>query len=600
MTPIARLSALRAEMERCGLDALIIPSNDPHFSEYVADHWRSLAYISGFDGSAGTVVVTAKEALLWTDSRYFLQAEIQLDLTCWKIQRLALPETPTLESWLSSALTPGSVAGIDGKLCSVASFRSMEKALQPVTLKAVSDLPGLVWSNRPSIPSDPAFLLPESAAGESVSSKLVRLRAWLASVSFDGVYLLSALDDIAWLLNLRGNDIPYSPLVVAYAAVEAERVHLFTDVSKCMGPVLETLHSAGVSILPYTDFSAWLSSLSGRRVMLNERRFDIFHYEALRQAGAISSDEPVATGKVNGMKGLKNPVELDGFRLAMQKDGVALTRFYMWLESALSQGKTVTEMDIVRQLDCFRGEQADYAGPSFHPIVGYKEHGAVVHYHPSEATSIPIDPEGFLLIDSGGQYRYATTDITRTIHLSVPNRQEMIDYTLVLRGVIDLSMAIFPEGLMGLHLDILARQPMLSHRINYLHGTGHGVGHFLYVHEGPQAVRMNASTLPLEPGMTLSNEPALYRKGLYGIRNENVMCVVSDEANEYGRFLRFEVLTLCFIDTQPLLAELLAPWHVAWLNSYHQRVYAELAPFLDEAERRWLAARTAPFASKEE
>lgn len=582
------------------MDALIIPSNDPHFSEYVADHWRSLAYISGFDGSAGTVVVTANEALLWTDSRYFLQAELQLDLSCWTLQRMALPDTPTMEEWLAGHLSPGSVAGIDGTLCTVSAFHTLQKALQPVVLMAVSDLPGKVWPDRPSIPSHPAFLLPDSAAGEGVSSKLSRLRAWLVSVSFEGVYLLSALDDIAWLLNLRGNDIAYSPLVVAYAAVEAQVVHLFVDVEKCNRELLETLISTGVSVVPYVHFSEWLTTLSGRRVMLNEHRFDIYHYTLLKRSGADVADEPIASGKVNGMKGLKNPVELEGFRVAMQKDGVALTRFYMWLERALFLGERVTEMDIVRKLEQFRGEQPDYVGPSFHPIVGYKQHGAVVHYHPSEATSIPIDPEGFLLIDSGGQYRYATTDITRTVHLSVPTRQEMIDYTLVLRGVIDLSMAIFPEGLMGLHLDILARQPMLSHRINYLHGTGHGVGHFLYVHEGPHTVRMNANTLPLQPGMTLSNEPALYRKGLYGIRNENVMCVEPDQANEYGRFLRFEILTLCFIDTKPLLPELLAPWQIEWLNSYQQRVYTELSPFLDEEERRWLAARTAPFAIKED
>ena len=595
----ARLTALRTAMDAVGCDALIIPSNDPHFSEYVADHWRSLAYISGFDGSAGTGVVTATEALLWTDSRYFLQAEQQLDLSCWTIQRMALPETPTLEGWLALHLPPGSVVGIDGKLCSVAAFRSMQQAMLPVTLRAVADLPGIIWHARPPIPSDSAFLLPESAAGESPDSKLSRLRAYLASVSFHGVYLLSALDDIAWLLNIRGNDIQYSPLVVAYAAIDTSGVHLFVDVRKCQGELLETVGQSGVSISSYESFPSWLSTLSGRWVMLNERRFDIFHYEILQQSGALMRDEPVAWGKVNAMKGLKNPVEMEGFRAAMRKDGVALTRFYIWLEETLLQGRGLTEMDIVRQLEAFRAEQPGYAGPSFHPIVGYRQHGAVVHYHPTEATSIAIDRDGFLLIDSGGQYRYGTTDITRTVHLSVPGRREMEDYTLVLRGVIDLSMAIFPEGLMGLHLDILARQPMLSQRINYLHGTGHGVGHFLYVHEGPHTVRMNANTLPLEPGMTLSNEPALYRKGLYGIRNENVMFVVPDEANEFGRFLRFETLTLCFIDTLPILAELLAPWHIDWLNDYHRRVYHELSPFLDESERRWLAARTAPFAIKE-
>ena len=586
-----RLAALRLEMLSKGLDALIVPSNDPHFSEYIANYWACREYISSFDGSAGTVVVTKDKALLWTDSRYFLQAEQQLNKD-WVLQKMAIPGTPSIELWLKENLTAENTVGVDGKLYSVSAFESTQQAIFPRVLVDCGDIFKRVWADRPVLPSGKAFRLPDSVTGESTISKVKRLRSYLSEIKFEGVYLLSALDDIAWLMNMRGSDIEFNPLVVAYAAVEQDCVRVFMDCSKLSEKDRLAMELEGCVFYSYKDFELWLPECAGRNVMLNKSRFDYHHTGILMDCGAVINYEPDTFGKVNHMKGVKNSVEADGFRKAMLYDGLALTRFYIWLEKELEKSSVITEMDIVRKLSDSRAEYEGFRGPSFYSIVGYRGNGAIVHYHPDEKTAARIYPDGFLLIDSGGQYTTGTTDITRTVHLSEPSEQEKTDYTLVLRGVIDLSMAIFPENLMGLHLDMLARQPLLSHGINYLHGTGHGVGHYLNVHEGPHTVRMNANTVPLEPGMTLSNEPAMYRTGLYGIRNENMMIVVPDRENEFGRFLKFETLTLCFIDTKPVRKDLLAQWHIDWLNQYHKWVYDLLAPHLEPLEREWLKTKT--------
>ena len=575
------------------LDALIVPSNDPHFSEYIANRWACREYISSFNGSAGTVIITKDKALLWTDSRYFLQAERQLD-EGWILQKIAIPGTPSIEAWLIDNLAEGSTVGVDGKLYSVAAFEATQKAISPMSIVDCGDIFEYTWTDRPVLPADVAFRLPDSITGESTTSKVKRLRKYLSEIKFNGVYFISALDDIAWLMNMRGNDIEFNPLVVAYAVVEPDCIRVFMDNSRLSDKDRLDMESEGCVFHPYGDFELWLPKCAGRNVMLNKSRFDYHHTRILLNSGAIIDYEPDIFGRVNYMKGLKNKVESEGFRKAMLYDGLALTRFYIWLEKELTKSSVITEMDIVRKLCDFRAEYADFRGPSFYSIVGYKGNGAIVHYHPDEKTAAQIHPDGFLLIDSGGQYITGTTDITRTIHLSEPSEQEKTDYTLVLRGVIDLSMAVFPENLMGLHLDMLARQPLLSHGINYLHGTGHGVGHYLNVHEGPHTVRMNANTVPLEPGMTLSNEPAMYRTGLYGIRNENMMIVTTDRENEFGRFLKFETLTLCFIDTKPVRTELMAQWHINWLNEYHKWVYSSLAPHLKSSEREWLKIKTKP------
>ena len=586
-----RVADLKTWMSANKYDAFIVPSNDPHFSEYVANHWKCREFISGFTGSMGTAVVTSESIALWTDSRYFIQAENQLKGTEYILQRIPLPETPSVEAWLSSVMPKGKVA-IDGKLFSVNEYNRLKKALVSLELCVAGDPFDTIWENRPPVPTEKSFLLDVKYSGETTESKIKRLKEKLASQS-DGVYLMAALDDIAWLLNLRGNDINYNPLSVAYVAMDGSSLHLFIGKGKLGEQDIKLLQESNVVIHDYYALDDYLKTLKDKKVVYNADRFDIFHYQLLESVGAKLEAELIPAGAANHLKGNKNEVEIEGFRQAMTADGVALTRFHIWLEELLDSGKTTSEMEVVEKLGYYRSQQNGFMGISFFPIVGYRSNGAMPHYSPSaDKPEVTVKKEGFLLMDSGGQYLFGTTDITRTIHLSEPTEQEKSDYTLSLMGVIELSMIIWPEGLQGLHLDILARAPMLSRRINYLHGTGHGVGHFLNVHEGPHTVRMNANTIPLEAGMTLSNEPALYRVGLYGIRNENIMVVQKDETNEYGKFLRFETLTLSYIDTKPINKSLMTDPQIKWFNDYHEKVYQSLSPHLNERESKWLREKT--------
>ena len=585
-----RIDVLKTWLSKRQYDAVIVPSNDPHFSEYVAAHWKCREFISGFSGSMGTAVITKSQIALWTDSRYYIQAENQLRGTEYQLQRIPLPETPSLETWLGNTLKNGRVA-IDGRLFSVNEYQRLKKALGTLELCVSEDPFDEIWEARPPLPCSASFLLDVKYAGESVESKIKRLKEKLGKQA-EGVYLMAALDDIAWLLNLRGGDIDYNPLTVAYATLDNNNVRLFIENGKLSEKDARTLQQSGVTIHAYSDFDDYLKTLKSKKVVYNGDRFDIYHYRLLEKAGASLEAETISAGAVNHLKSVKNETEIEGFRRAMIADGIALTRFHIWLENHLAAGKTTTEMEVVEKLYDYRSQQDGFRGASFSSIVGFRSNGAMPHYSPDPEKPVTIEKNGFLLMDSGGQYLFGTTDVTRTIHLAEPTQQEKSDYTLSLMGMINLAMVIFPEGLQALQLDILARAPMLSRRMNYLHGTGHGVGHFLNVHEGPHTVRMNANTVPLEAGMTLSNEPAIYRAGQYGIRNEVIMVAQKDETNDFGKFLRFETLTLSFIDTKPIDKTLMTAPQVQWLNEYHEKVYRALTPLLTIEESAWLRHKT--------
>ena len=592
-----RVNDLKSWLARHRYDAIIVPSNDPHFSGKVADYRKCCEFISGFTGSASTVVITRNQIALWTDSRYFIQAENQLRGTGYLLQRLAQPETPSVETWLRSVLTVGRVA-IDGKLFSVNEYKRLKIALGTLELCITEDDPfNEIWTDRPPIPNAPAFLLDVKYSGESVESKIQRIKEKLGPQA-SGVYLMTALDDIAWTLNLRGNDIDFSPLNIAYAALDNRTFNLFIGKGKLNEKDTQQLQQSGVVIHDYADFENYLLSLKSKRAIYNGSSFSIYHYHLLEKAdqqsekaGAILQAELFSAGAVAHLKGIKNETEIEGFRRAMIVDGIALTRFSIWLENRLEGGFT-TEMEIAEKLYHFRSLHEGFKGFSFPAIVGYRANGAMPHYSPSPENPVKVENNGFLLMDSGGQYLFGTTDVSRTIHLSEPTIQEKTDYTISLMGMIDLSMIVWTEGLQALCLDILARAHMLSRRINYLHGTGHGIGHFLNVHEGPHTMRMNANTVPLEAGMTISNEPAIYRAEQYGIRNENIMVVQKDVTNEYGKFLSFETITLCYIDTKPIDKSLMSAQQIQWLNSYHEKVYNTLSPHLNEAEAAWLRNKT--------
>lgn len=586
---MARLAPVRAYLARHRLEALVVPSNDPHFSEYVADHWAARAWASGFTGSAGTLAVTRDRAALWTDSRYFLQAGSQLAGSGIELQKDGLPETPTLAEWLRTHLNEGAAVGVDGLLYSAESFAALEAALGTIVLKAVPDPFAEINPDRPPLPSAPAFLWEDTYSGEPASRKLDRLRE-AGGLKPGRAWLLTSLDEIAWLLNLRGADIPYNPLVIAYAAVEHDRVLLFADRDKFSEPDRERLARQGIEFRPYASFGAYLPQV--REARLRPSRFGVAHYRTLQAQGSrILAD---AEGTVARLKAVKNPVEREGFRQAMLWDGAALVRFEMWLEDKVASETGVTELEAARKLAELRSASPLYRGESFAPIAGYADHGAIVHYAVTEASSRKIGRDSFLLVDSGGQYLCGTTDVTRTYHFGEPGPRERADYTAVLRGLIDLSAAVFPQGTRGTQLDVLARRPLWEQRANYLHGTGHGVGCFLNVHEGPQSIRMNENPVPFAEGMTTSNEPGLYREGLYGIRIENLLLCRSAGAAGFGDFLEFETLTLCPVQTRALDTFRLSEAQRAWLNAYHATVRERLSPWLDERERTWLRDRTRP------
>lgn len=583
-----RLMIFRGEMRKAGVAACIVPGTDPHASEYIADYWKEREWISGFDGSAGTAVVTLNEAGLWTDSRYFLQGSEQLKGTGFELMKMGLPDTPDMLNWLAQVLKPGEKVAVNPQMFSLNAFAAMEKELSGNGLQLVSvDIPATAWTDRTPLPADPFFVFSAEKAGRSCSAKIQLVRAEMQKAHAD-VFVLSALDDIAWLFNIRGRDVAYNPVVIAYAMLDAVSCTLYLDEAKLTSETAAYLSGEKVTVKPYLAIYDDLKSVSLKnKVLVDGAKLNQSLYEAL----------PKSCQKVNQMspvfklKALKNDVELAGIRNAMLKDGVALTQFFMWLEANVAGGN-LTEVSIAEKLAGFRAGQGDFFGESFGTIAGFAGHGAIVHYRADAASDSRLTPDNILLLDSGGQYLQGTTDITRTITLGNTTEQQKKDFTLVLKGHIGLGSVKFPVGTRGSQLDILARKAMWDLGINYGHGTGHGIGHFLNVHEGPQSIRMEENPVTLQPGMIISNEPGLYRANQYGIRTENLVRVRESVVTEFGSFLEFETLTLFPIDKNLIDKSMMTPQETEWLNNYHQEVYTKLAPLLSADEQAWLKDKT--------
>ena len=585
-----RLECLREVMKREHLAAFIFPSTDAHQSEYVADHWMGRAWISGFDGSAGTAVVTMHSAALWTDSRYFLAAEEQLKGTGFQLMKLKIPGTLSIAEWLGKELqdVDSPEVGLDGWVNSYSSTSGLIADLRKaggITVRTNFDPLEEIWKDRPSIPLKPVEIQPMEFAGEDVSSKIKRIRLALRAQHADGM-LVSALDDIAWTLNLRGTDVHCVPVFVSYLLIASDKVSLFVDEAKVSSEIRAYLESNGVSIYKYNKVEEGLKAYSEYNILLDGNETSYYLWKAVRCQEIVHASSPIPA-----MKAVKNDAEIAGYRRAMLKDGVAMVKFLKWLLPAVEAGGE-TEISIDKKLTALRAEQNLFRDISFDTIAGYQAHGAIVHYEATPETDIPLKPEGLLLLDSGAQYQDGTTDITRTIALGPITEEMKHIYTLVLKAHIQLELAKFPDGASGTQLDALGRECMWREGFNFLHGTGHGVGSYLSVHEGPHQIRMEYMPTPLRAGMTLTDEPGLYLAGKFGVRIENTVLLSDYMKTEFGKFLQIEPLTLCPIDTAPIDLAMLMPEELAWLNEYHAKVYAELAPYLDEEEKKWLENAT--------
>ena len=587
-----RLTALRHFMEAKKLDAFIIPTTDAHLSEYPPKHWESRKWISGFTGSAGTAVVTKEKAGVWTDSRYFLQAADELKDTGFELFKMGQPGTPDMTDWIIEQTGQSATVGIDGMVYAASDAIALKNRLNAkgISLDSSFDPFTEIRADRPEIPKNRIFILPDDITGESVTSKIGRINARLKKLDADGL-IIATLDTIAWTFNLRGNDVEYNPVAVAYAYVSENETVLFIDQVKLTGEVAGFYKERGIKIDDYHKIFEYVSRLpENSSVCVTGNKIN---YNLLLTIPASCKIVDVPS-PVDLMKSVKNETELKGFRNAMVKDGVALVKFYMWLEKAVPTGE-VAETDIEKKLREYRSRQDLFVGESFGTIAGYGTNGAIIHYHASPETCLKLQPEGLLLIDSGAQYKDGTTDITRTIALGEVSKQMKEDYTNVLKGHIALATAIFPEGTRGSQLDILARKTLWNNGLTYWHGTGHGIGHFLNVHEGPQNIRLEENPTPLQPGMVTSNEPGVYRANQYGIRIENM--IVTREYNkteEFGTFYNFETITLCPIDTRPIAVELLTAEEIKWINNYHKMVYDKLNNHLDKDEKIWLKDKTKP------
>lgn len=577
------LEALRDLMRSKHIDAVIIPGTDPHQSEYPSEHWKFRDYVSGFTGSNGTAVVTLDDAGLWTDSRYFLQAAEQLEGSGFTLRKENIPGEPTVLEWLGEVLDEDAVVGVDGRLFSLIEANRIEMFCAQNGFMFAPDFRAAeaIWTDRPARPMNPAFVHDEALAGEDVDSKISRVVDALDAADADGL-LITALDEIAWLLNLRGSDVDYTPVVIAFAYVSEDERVLFIDSEKVTPEVKDHLKKYVVKIKDYDDIEKFLGKISSTAtVMVDPNRVS----DALGQA--MICNKTYMASPVIALKGVKNECQIAGFRQAMLYDGAAMVRMMMWLEQNVANG--ITEMDVDRRLQQERAAYASNRGDSFHMIAGYKDHGAIVHYEATDESAYTLAPEGLLLIDTGGQYLEGTTDITRTISLGNPTAAEKHDYTLILKGHLALARAVFPKGTMGVQLDVLARGPLWNEGMTYLHGTGHGVGHFLGCHEGPQSIRMEANPTPLELGMVTSNEPGIYKTGEYGIRTENLLlCVPACSNEEWGEFYKFESLTLFPYDTTLMDMDMLSREEVKQINDYHAMVCERLRPLLNADEAQWL------------
>lgn len=588
-----RLEALREVMRREKLDAFIFPSTDPHNSEYVPDRWKGREWISGFNGSAGTAVVTMHSAAVWTDSRYFIAAADQLSGTEFQLMKLKIEGTPTISEWLGSELREVSSAqvGVDGMCNSAASVEALVSDLRReggITVRTNLDPLDIVWTDRPQIPASKVEVQPIELAGETVASKLTRIRKALRGLHADGM-LMSALDDVAWTLNLRGTDVHCTPVFVSYLLISTTTATLYINKEKLTPEVEAHLESQGVKTAGYDDVRKGIKEYAEYNILLdpNETNYTLSRLVDVQEV--IRHKSPIPA-----MKAIKNEAEIRGYRSAMLKDGIALVKFLRWLKPAVEAGGQ-TEISIDKKLTSLRAEQPLFRDISFDTIAGYGAHGAIVHYEATPETDIPLEPHGLLLLDSGAQYQDGTTDITRTIALGPVSDYEKHIYTLVLKGHIQLEICKFPSGASGTQMDILAREAMWREGLNYLHGTGHGVGSYLSVHEGPHQFRLEWVPAPFLENMTVTDEPGIYLAGQFGVRIENTLLINHYKDTEFGKFLQFESLTLCPIDTTPIVKEDLLPEEVAWLNEYHQRVYDVLAPHLDdEGDKEWLRQATMP------
>jgi len=586
-----RLESLREVMRREHLSAFIFPSTDAHQSEYVADHWQGRTWISGFNGSAGTAVVTMKSAALWTDSRYFLAAEEQLKGTEFQLMKLKIEGTPTISEWLAQELQgENAEVGLDGMVNSYHETMGLIADLRKsggITVRTNFDPLGLIWTDRPAIPANPVEIQPMEFAGESVASKISRIRTALRQRHADGM-LISALDDIAWTLNLRGTDVHCVPVFVSYLLISSQQVSLYVDSAKINDEVKAYLTENGISLYPYNKVAEGLERYSEYNILLDGDETSYFLWKTVKCQEIIAGNSPVPA-----MKAQKNDREIAGFRQAMLRDGVAMVKFLRWLKPAVEAGGQ-TEISIDRKLTSLRAEQHLFRDISFDTIAGYQAHGAIVHYEATPETDVALKPEGLILIDSGAQYQDGTTDITRTIALGPVTEEMKHVYTLVLKGYIQLELAKFPDGASGTQLDALARECMWREGYNYLHGTGHGVGSYLSVHEGPHQIRMEWKPTPLRAGMTVTDEPGLYLSGKFGVRIENTLLIKGYQTTEFGKFLQMESLTLCPIDLTPVDFSMLQPEEIEWLDTYHRDVFEKLSPYLEGEDLEWLREATRP------
>ena len=585
-----RLSNLREIMQREHLDAFIFPSTDPHNSEYVPDRWKGREWISGFNGSAGTAVVTMHAAALWTDSRYFIAAEQQLAGTEFVLMRERVAGTPTIAEWLGKVLSDinGATVGVDGMVNTAADVEALISDLRQqggITVRTNFDPLAVIWTNQPPIPTTPIEVHSLEYAGESTTSKLSRIRMALRSLHADGM-LVSALDDIAWTLNLRGSDVHCNPVFVSYLLIDTKTTTLFINDEKLTPDVKAYLTAQGVQTAPYNHIKDALRNYDEYNILLDPNVISYTLFKQVRTQEVVRASSPIPA-----MKAIKNEIEVEGFRRAMIRDGVALVKFLRWLQTAVSKGQE-TEISVAEKLTALRAEQPLFRGISFDTIAGYEAHGAIVHYEATSETDVPLKPHGFLLLDSGAQYQDGTTDITRTIALGELTEEQREVYTLVLKGHIQLELAKFPSGASGTQIDALAREAMWRKGFNFLHGTGHGVGSFLNVHEGPHQIRMEYRPAPLLPFMTVTDEPGLYLEGKFGARIENILLIKPYMTTAFGEFLQMEPLTLCPIDTAPIVREMLLGEEVDWLNGYHQYVFDKLSPYLQGADLDWLRAAT--------
>ena len=588
MTVNQRIEALREVMKREHLAAFIFPSTDPHQGEYVPDHWKGREFISGFNGSAGTAVVTLTSAALWTDSRYFIAAEEQLRGTEFQLMKLKMPGTPTIADWIGKECGAGTEVAVDGMVNSASFVKELIADLRQqggITLRTNLDPLAQIWKDRPAIPENPVEIYPMKYAGDSCREKIARIRKGLREKHADGM-LMSALDDIAWTLNLRGTDVHCNPVFVSYLLISSRDVTLYINKVKLTPEVEAYLKAEGVGVAAYEDVAKGLKDYFEYNILLDP---DEVNYTLYKQ---VSREIVEAESPVKRMKTIKNPTEIAGFRSAMLKDGIAMVKFLRWLKPAVEAGGQ-TEITVSDKLESLRAEQPLYRDISFDTIAGYQAHGAIVHYEATPDTDVPLKPEGFLLLDSGTQYLDGTTDITRTIALGPLTEEQKRVYTLVLKGHIQIELCKFPSGASGTQLDILARQALWREGLNFMHGTGHGVGTYLNAHEGPHQIRMEYKPAPFVAGMTVTDEPGIYLEGKFGVRIENTLLVTPYKETQFGQFLQFESLTLCPIDTTPIVRELLLDEEIAWLNQYHQHVLATLSPHLDDEEKEWLKAACA-------